>query len=92
MSSNQKGMRKTKIGSVIGNKMNKTVVVNVENTMRHPKYGKVIKNRKKYYAHHEGETLDLGTKVQIEESKPYSKLKRWRVVSEQTKIEGIAQE
>ncbi len=74
--------RKEKEGVVVSSKMDKTVVVNVEKTYRHPLYQKVVKGTKKYYAHHDGEKLPVGAKVKIVETRPLSKLKRWRVVSE----------
>ncbi|MCH9608709.1 MAG: 30S ribosomal protein S17 [Chlamydiales bacterium] len=73
--------QKVKQGVVISNKMDKTAVVQVERTYRHPVYGKVMKSAKKYYAHHEGQKLPVGTKVLIKETRPLSKLKRWRVVN-----------
>lgn len=77
-----KGSRKLKRGTVVSNKMQKTVVVSVPRTLRHPKYGKVITRTKKYYAHHDLDSIAVGTEVNIEETRPLSKLKRWRVVSE----------
>jgi len=74
--------RKTKQGVVVSNKMQKTVVVRVERTLRHPKYGKVVKSAKKYYAHHENLPLQIGDKVTIIETRPLSKLKAWRVAVE----------
>lgn len=76
----ERGNRKIQKGVVISNKMQKTVVVKVERTFRHPTYGKVIKRAKKFYAHHE-EPLQVGDVVNIVETRPLSKLKRWRVVS-----------
>lgn len=73
--------RKVKQGTVVSNKMNKTVVVKVDHSLRHPRYGKVIKMSKKYYAHHEGKPLEIGETVQIIETRPLSKLKRWRVAA-----------
>jgi small subunit ribosomal protein S17 len=75
-----KGSRKVKKGIVVSNKMEKTVVVKVERTIRHAKYGKVITRSKKYYAHNES-PLQIGDAVQIIETRPMSKLKRWRVVA-----------
>lgn len=72
--------RKTKTGTVVSNKMNKTVIVKVENTMQHPRYGKVIKRARKFYAHAENDQLKIGDTVTIMETRPLSKLKRWRVV------------
>jgi len=74
--------RKVKEGIVISNKMDKTVVVRVDRTLPHPKYGKVITRGKKYYAHSDAKH-DLGDKVTIAETKPLSKMKRWRVVQDQ---------
>jgi small subunit ribosomal protein S17 len=76
-----RGNRKVKKGIVVSNKMQKTVVVKVERTMRHPQYGKVVSRAKKYYAHYEdAKPLQIGDEVQIIETRPLSKLKRWRVV------------
>jgi len=72
--------RKIKNGTVVSNKMKNTVVVTVERTMQHPRYGKVIKRNKKFYAHTENDNLQIGDKVTITETRPLSKLKRWRVV------------
>ena len=69
---------KIKAGVVVSNKMQKTVTVRVDRTYAHPKYGKVITRGKKYYAHTE-EALPVGQKVEIVETRPLSKLKRWRV-------------
>lgn len=72
--------RKTKTGVVTSNKMEKTVVVNVDRTLPHPRYGKVITRGTKFYAHNESEKLEIGDKVVITETRPLSKTKRWRVV------------
>jgi small subunit ribosomal protein S17 len=80
MISEDRGNRKSKRGRVVSNKMNKTVVVAVESTIRHPRYEKVIRRRQKLYAHHEGEPLSIGDEVTVVETRPLSKLKRWRVV------------
>lgn len=76
----QRGQRKIKKGLVVSNKMDKTVVVKVEETMRHPIYDKVVKRAKKFYAHTE-QPLEMGAAVSIVETRPMSKLKRWRVVA-----------
>lgn len=81
ISSNDRGNRKVKTGRVISNKMNKTVVVQIERLIRHPRYNKVIKRKQKLYAHNEGKTLEVGDVVTVVETRPISKLKRWRVVS-----------
>lgn len=72
--------RKENTGVVISNKMDKTVVVEVTRKIRHPKYGKVIERSKKCYAHDDSDTVEIGQKVRIMETRPLSKLKRWRVV------------
>ena len=74
------GNRKTKKGVVVSNKMEKTVVVKVERTIRHPLYDKIVTRAKKYYAHSET-PLQVGDEVKIIETRPLSKLKRWRVVA-----------
>ncbi|EPP34655.1 30S ribosomal protein S17 [Chlamydia ibidis] len=79
MTSELRGLRKTKIGVVVSLKMEKTVVVRVERVYSHPQYAKVVRDSKKYYAHNELE-LSEGDKVRIQETRPLSKLKRWRVV------------
>lgn len=73
--------RKSKKGIVVSNKMNKTVVVKVERTLIHPVYGKVIKRGKNFLAHNEDRQLNIGDEVTIVETRPLSKLKRWRVVA-----------
>ena len=75
------GNRKVKKGRVISNKMDKTVVVQVERTLRHPRYDKVIKRREKLYAHNDLKPLEIGDEVTVVETRPLSKLKRWRVVA-----------
>ncbi len=84
MSETLRGRRKEKVGVVISSKMAKTVTVRVERTVRHPVYGKVIRESKKYYAHDENsDQLKVGDVVTIVEARPMSKLKRWRVVRSQ---------
>ena len=81
MSESRKEGRRVKTGVVISTKMAKTVTVRVERTVRHPLYGKVLRTSKKYYAHDENaNSLKEGDHVTIVESRPTSKLKRWRVV------------
>ena len=67
-------------GVVVSTKMQKTVTVKVERTIRHPEYSKVITRAKKYYAHNEDPNVQVGQKVRIIETRPMSKLKRWRVI------------
>lgn len=75
-----KTTRKVKVGRVVSNKMDKTVVVTVVTTTRHPLYKKVIKKTTKFYAHDEKNMCQIGDWVRIMETRPLSKLKRWRVV------------
>ncbi len=72
--------RKRVIGVVVSNKMDKTVVVKVERFVQHPRFKKYIKRSKKYYAHDAENKCGVGDVVEIEETRPLSKLKRWRVV------------
>jgi small subunit ribosomal protein S17 len=76
----EKNPRKQQVGIVKSAKMQKTVIVEVSRTMKHPLYEKIVTRTKKYYAHTEKE-IAPGEKVVIEESRPFSKLKRWRVVN-----------
>jgi len=77
--------RKTRIGRVVSDKMDKTVVVAVETLRRHPLYKKTIKRAVKYKAHDENNECKLGDMVRIVETRPLSKLKRWRVAEIITK-------
>ena len=72
--------RKVKEGVVLSNKMQKTVTVQVERMVQHPDFDKQITRTKKYYAHVENQDIQIGQRVRIEETRPISKLKRWRVV------------
>ena len=80
MNTQTRGKRKENTGVVISNKMDKTVVVKVTRKMRHGKYSKVVERAKKYYAHDDSDAIEIGQKVRITETRPLSKLKRWRVV------------
>jgi small subunit ribosomal protein S17 len=71
--------RRTKVGTVVSDKMDKTVVVAVENLKRHRLYGRSMRRTKKYHAHDEDNRCKIGDKVVIAESRPLSKTKRWRV-------------
>ena len=73
-------LRKTRQGVVLSNKMDKTIIVAAKFIEKHPIYGKFISKTKKYYAHDEKNEVNLGDIVQIMETRPLSKLKRWRVV------------
>src|SRR2546425_11161127 len=74
-----RGRRKEFVGRVVSNKMQKTVVVAVDKTMHHRLYRRTIKITTKYYAHDEADSLQIGDVVRIVETRPLSKLKRWRV-------------
>ena len=76
----ERGSRKTRIGVVVSNKMTKTVVVKVERRVADPKYGKIVMKATKFMAHDEKQECQPGDKVRIEETRPLSKDKRWRVV------------
>jgi small subunit ribosomal protein S17 len=67
-------------GIIVSDKTEKTVVVKVERRVKHPLYGKIIKRSKKYHAHDEGNEFKQGETVRIEETRPISKLKTWRVI------------
>ena len=75
-----RGSRKVRKGVVVSNKMDKTIVVRVSRTTRHPKFGKIVKRSTKCYAHDESGTCGVGDEVVIMETRPLSKMKRWRVV------------
>jgi small subunit ribosomal protein S17 len=68
------------IGTVVSDKTDKTVTVLVERKVKHPLYGKIIRRSKKYHAHDEDNTFKAGETVRIEETRPYSKLKTWKVI------------
>jgi len=76
----ERGRRKTRTGTVVSDRMNKTVVVAVERRFSHPLYGKQVTRTKKYHAHDEENKYHVGDVVRIVETRPLSKLKRWRVV------------
>lgn len=76
----ERNLRKTRIGNVVSNKMDKTIVVAVETKVRHPLYGKIINKTTKFKAHDENNDANIGDKVMIMETRPLSKDKRWRLV------------
>lgn len=76
----ERGNRKVRIGRVVSDKMDKTIVVAVETLIKHPLYGKYIKRTKKFKAHDENNECKVGDKVKIMETRPLSKEKRWRLV------------
>jgi len=84
-----RGNRKERVGEVVSNKMTKTIVVRVERRFPHPKYKKVITGYKKFYAHDEKNDAKIGDTVRIEETRPLSKLKRWRLVEVVERSSGV---
>lgn len=76
----QRGTRKAREGYVVSDKMTKTVVVEVEDRVKHPLYGKIIRRTKKYKAHDEAQACGVGDLVLLMETRPLSATKRWRVV------------
>ena len=75
-----RNLRKTRVGTVVSNKMAKTIVVETETRVPHAKFGKIVRHIKKFYAHDEEGKAQTGDLVRIMETRPLSKLKRWRVV------------
>jgi len=77
----ERNLRKTRIGRVVSDKMDKTIVVAVENRVRHPVIGKIVKRTYKLKAHDEENTCGVGDRVRVMETRPLSKEKRWRLVT-----------
>ena len=75
-----RGSRKTRTGEVISSSMNKTIIVRTVTRVPHPKFGKIVKQSKKFYAHDEQNQAKTGDTVRITETRPLSKRKRWRLV------------
>jgi small subunit ribosomal protein S17 len=73
-------LRKTRVGEVVSNKMNKTIVVAVVRRVPHTKFGKIVKRTKKFYVHDEHNQCAIGDLVRVEETRPLSRLKRWQLV------------
>ena len=76
----ERNLRKTRTGKVVSNKMDKTIVVAVENNVKHPVIGKIVKRTYKLKAHDENNTSNIGDTVKVMETRPLSKDKRWRLV------------
>ena len=76
----ERNLRKTRVGKVVSNKMDKTIVIAVENHVKHPLYNKIVKRTYKLKAHDEENTCNIGDIVKVMETKPISKDKRWRLV------------
>ena len=77
----ERNLRKTRVGYVVSDKMDKTVVIAIEDNVKHPIYGKIVKHTLKVHAHDENNECGVGDKVSIMETRPLSKTKRWRVVT-----------
>ena len=77
----ERNLRKTRTGKVVSDKMNKTIVVAIEDNIKHPKYGKIIKRTTKIHVHDENNECGVGDKVLVMETRPYSATKRWRLVN-----------
>ena len=75
----ERNLRKTRTGKVVSNKMDKTIVVAVENNVKHPVIGKIVKRTYKLKAHDENNTCNIGDTVKVMETRPLSKDKRWRL-------------
>ena len=76
----ERALRKTRVGMVVSNKMDKTIVVAIEDNVKHPVYGKIIKRTLKVHAHDANNECTIGDRVEIMETRPLSKTKRWRLV------------
>jgi small subunit ribosomal protein S17 len=81
--------RKERVGEVISNKMTKTIIVRVERRFAHPKFKKVVTGYKKLYAHDEKAEAKVGDRVRLEETRPLSKTKRWRLVEIVDRSSGV---
>ncbi len=77
----ERNLRKTKIGMVVSDKMDKTIVVAIQTRVKHPLYKKIVNRTTKFKAHDENNECGIGDKVKIMETRPLSKEKRWRLVS-----------
>lgn len=82
----ERNLRKTRVGKVVSNKMDKTIVVAIENHVQHPVYKKIVKKTYKLKAHDENNECNIGDTVKVMETRPLSKDKRWRLVSVVAKV------
>ncbi|NLN55418.1 MAG: 30S ribosomal protein S17 [Clostridiales bacterium] len=80
MEQNERSLRKTRVGKVVSNKMDKTIVVAIEDSVKHPLYKKIVRRTVKFKAHDENNECSVGDKVLIMETRPISREKRWRLV------------
>ena len=76
----ERNLRKTRVGKVVSDKMDKTIVVAIENSVKHPLYGKIVKRTYKLKAHDEKNECQIGDRVKVMETRPLSRDKRWRLV------------
>ena len=76
----ERALRKVRVGMVVSDKMDKTVVIAIEDNVKHPVYGKIIKRTLKVHAHDANNECSIGDRVEIMETRPLSKTKRWRLV------------
>lgn len=77
----ERNLRKTRVGRVVSDKMDKTIVVAIEDNVKHPLYGKIVKRTYKLKAHDENNECHVGDRVKVMETRPLSKDKRWRLVN-----------
>ena len=77
----ERNLRKSRVGKVVSNKMDKTIDVAIEDNVKHPIYGKIVKRTLKIHAHDENNECGIGDKVSVMETRPLSKTKRWRLVN-----------
>ena len=82
----ERNLRKTRVGKVVSDKMDKTIVVAIEDHIKHPLYGKIVKKTVKLKAHDENNECNIGDKVKVMETRPLSKDKRWRLVEVMEKV------
>lgn len=82
----ERNLRKEKVGVVVSNKMEKTIIVQVERRVKHPKYGKIVKKTSKFSAHDDKNDCSIGDTVRIAETRPLSKTKCWRLVEITEKV------
>ena len=82
----ERNLRKTRVGKVVSDKMDKTIVVAIEDHIKHPLYGKIVKKTVKLKAHDENNECNIGDTVKVMETRPLSKDKRWRLVEVMEKV------
>ena len=82
----ERNLRKTRVGKVVSNKMDKTIVVAIEDHVKHPLYKKIVKKTYKLKSHDENKECNIGDKVKVMETRPLSKDKRWRLVEVMEKV------